>query len=40
MTACCPENYIHSSAVFYDKEIQGKYSVDNLIDVLNMDLSK
>ncbi len=38
--ADCPENYIHSPAGFYHKNLQGIYPVDNIINLMDIDLSK
>jgi hypothetical protein len=35
-----PENYVHSSAGYYDAGIQGIFPVDNIMDVMDIDLSK
>ena len=35
-----PENYVHSSAGYYDTGIQGIFSVDNIMDIMDIDLSK
>ena len=35
-----PENYLHSSARYYSTGVQGIFSVDNIMDVLDIDLSK
>jgi hypothetical protein len=37
--ADCPENYVHSSAGFYYKDLQGIYPVDNIMDVMQIDLA-
>ena len=39
MLADCPENYIHSSARFYDTGLQGIYAVENIMDLMDIDLS-
>ncbi len=38
--ASCPENYLHSSAGFYYKGVQGIFKVDNIIQMMDIDLSK
>jgi hypothetical protein len=35
-----PENYVHSSAGFYGNGVQGVFPVDNIMDVMEIDLSK
>ena len=35
-----PENYMHSSAGFYDKGVQGFFAVDNIMDLLDIDSSE
>jgi hypothetical protein len=35
-----PESYVHSSAAFYGNGIQGIFPVDNIMDILEIDLSK
>ena len=34
------ENYVHSSAGYYDTAKQGIFSVDNIRDAMDIDLSK
>jgi REP element-mobilizing transposase RayT len=36
----CPENYIHSSAKYYNTGIQGIYMIDDIMKMLDIDLSK
>ncbi|MBS1738756.1 MAG: hypothetical protein JSS98_19420 [Bacteroidetes bacterium] len=36
----CPENYMHSSAKYYDTGVQGIYLIDNIMKMLDIDLSK
>ncbi len=38
--ADCPENYIHSSAGFYYKGAQGIFQIDNIMQLMDIDLSK
>ncbi len=38
--ADCPENYIQSSAKYYGTGVQGIYTVDNIMQMLDIDLSK
>ncbi len=38
--ASCPENYVHSSAGFYYKGVQGIFKVDNIMEMMDIDLSK
>jgi hypothetical protein len=38
--ADCPENYIHSSAGFYYGGVQGIYPVDNIMNLMDIDLSE
>ncbi|MEP6595698.1 MAG: hypothetical protein ABJA71_07110 [Ginsengibacter sp.] len=38
--ADCPENYVHSSAGFYYKDVQGIFAVDNIMDLMDIDLSE
>ena len=38
--ADCPENYVYSSAGFYYKGIQGLFAVSNIMEVMDIDLSK
>ena len=35
-----PESYVHSSAAFYGNGIQGIFPVDNIMDIMEIDLSK
>lgn len=35
-----PENYLHSSAAFYDTGVQGIFAVHNIMDIMDIDLSK
>jgi len=35
-----PEGYVHSSAAFYRNGIQGIFPVDNIMDIMEIDLSK
>ena len=34
-----PESYVHSSAAFYGNGIQGIFPVDNIMDIMEIDLS-
>jgi len=36
----CPENYIHGSAGFYYNGIQGLFPVSNIMELMDIDLSK
>jgi hypothetical protein len=36
----CPEDYAHSSAGFYYKGVQGIFAVDNIMKMMDIDLSK
>ena len=38
--AACPEDYAHSSARFYYKGLQGIFAVDNIMQMMDIDLSK
>ena len=38
--AACPEEYVHSSAGFYIKGMQGIFSVDDIMQMMDIDLSK
>ena len=38
--ADCPENYIYSSAGFYYKGVQGIFPVNNIMELLDIDLSE
>ena len=38
--AACPEDYMHSSAGFYYKGAQGIFAVDNIMKMMDIDLSK
>ena len=38
--AACPEDYVHSSARFYYKGLQGIFAVDNIMQMMDIDLSK
>ncbi|MEP6949166.1 MAG: hypothetical protein ABI863_07835 [Ginsengibacter sp.] len=38
--AGCPENYLHSSAGFYYKGVQGMFPVDNIMELMDIDLSE
>ncbi len=38
--AICPEDYQHSSAGFYCKGVQGIFEVDNIMQMMDIDLSK
>ena len=35
-----PENYVHSSAGFYYRGVQGIFAVDNMMDLMDIDLSE
>jgi REP element-mobilizing transposase RayT len=35
-----PENYVHSSAAFYGNGIHSIFPVDNIMDIMEIDLSK
>ena len=35
-----PESYVHSSAAFYGNGIQRIFPVDNIMDIIEIDLSK
>jgi hypothetical protein len=35
-----PENYMHSSAGFYYKGIQGIFIIDDMMQMMDIDLSK
>ena len=35
-----PENYVHSSAGYYSTGLPGIFSVDNIMDIMDIDLSK
>ena len=35
-----PESYVHSSVAFYGNGIQGIFPVDNIMDIMEIDLSK
>ena len=37
--ADCPENYLHSSAGFYNTGSQGIYEVKNIMEIMDIDLS-
>jgi hypothetical protein len=38
--AASPDEYVHSSASFYYKGVQGIFAVDNIIQMMDIDLSK
>ena len=38
--ADCAENYLHSSAGFYYKGVQATFDVDNIMDLMETDLSE
>ena len=38
--ARCPEEYLHSSASFYYKGVQGIFAVDDIMQMMDIDLSK
>ncbi|HEY5462028.1 MAG TPA: hypothetical protein VIJ95_02115 [Hanamia sp.] len=38
--ANCPVDYVHSSAGYYENGVRGIYQVDNIMDVLQIDLTK
>ena len=38
--ARCPEEYLHSSASFYYKGVQGFFAVDDIMQMMDIDLSK
>ena len=35
-----PEEYVHSSAGFYFKGMQGIFALDNIMTIMDIDLSK
>ena len=38
--ATCPEDYLHSSAGFYYKGVKGIFAIDNIMQMMDIDLSK
>ena len=38
--ADCPENYVHSSVGFYQKGVQGIFAIDNIMGLMDIDLSE
>jgi REP element-mobilizing transposase RayT len=38
--ADCPENYLHSSAGFYYKGLQGTFKTDNIMQLMDIDLTE